>query len=231
MAALQRSRRSFLPHDESAREHWVIPGPGDRGSSLPPRPSRGYRWSSAARIGQRDQDQCPSPLTGLAERFRSYWGIPPGRIAAVAELAEDFRADAVVVVGLDVLPYLGAVRGPKRIWYAGDEWVWHHLSQVSLGDRSSWSNLRDAAVKGLYEYAYAPLSGSRLGRLRVGRPGDAPGDRPGQGGRGAQRRGQRVLQPAQRRPRPITVASSGAAWTSARTCRRSSGFAAGCGQP
>ncbi len=108
-------------------------------------------------LRQHDLDQCPSPLKGLAERFRSYWGIPAGRIAAVAELATEFLADAVVVVGLDVLPYLGAVRGPKRLWYAGDEWVWHHLSQVRLGDRSSWGNLRDAAVKGLYEYAYAPL--------------------------------------------------------------------------
>ena len=29
-------------------------------------------------LGDFDQDQRPSPLTGLAERFRSYWGIPPG---------------------------------------------------------------------------------------------------------------------------------------------------------
>lgn len=108
-------------------------------------------------LGDRDDDQRSSPLTGLPERFRSYWGIPPARIAAVADLAEELRADAVVVVGLDVLPYLGAVRGRKRIWYAGDEWVWHHLSQVRLGDRSTWGNLREAAVKGLYEHAYAPI--------------------------------------------------------------------------
>ena len=108
-------------------------------------------------LGDHDHDQRPSPLTGLPERFRSYWGIPPARIAAVADLAEEFRADAVVVVGLDVLPYLGAVRGRQRIWYAGDEWVWHHLSQVRLGDRSTWGNLREAAVKGLYEHAYAPF--------------------------------------------------------------------------
>jgi glycosyltransferase involved in cell wall biosynthesis len=108
-------------------------------------------------LGDRDQDQHPSPLTDLPERFRSYWGIPPGRIAAVAEFAEEFRADAVVVVGLDVLPYLGDVRARQRIWYAGDEWVWHHLSQVRLGDRSTWGNLREAAVKGLYEHAFAPF--------------------------------------------------------------------------
>lgn len=102
-------------------------------------------------------------LTGLQERFRSYWGIDPVRIAAVRRAADDCRADAVVVVGLDVLPYLGAIEGPQRVWYAGDEWVWHHLSQVRPTDRSTWGNLRDAAVKGLYERAYA----SRLDRVWV----------------------------------------------------------------
>ena len=65
--------------------------------------------------------------------------------------------DSVVAVGLDILPYLGGVRGPVRIWYAGDEWIWHHLSQVRFGDRTTWGNLGDAAVKGLYERAFAPL--------------------------------------------------------------------------
>ncbi len=104
-----------------------------------------------------DRDHSPSPLTGLPERFRSYWGVPPGRIAAVSHLAEEFRADAVVVVGLDGPPYLGGLRGPLRIWYAGDEWVWHHLSLFRFGDRSTWINLREAAIKGLYEHAFAPL--------------------------------------------------------------------------
>ena len=62
-----------------------------------------------------------------------------------------------MVVGLDVLPYLGGVKGPLRIWYAADEWVWHHLSQFRFGDRSTWINLREAAVKGLYERAFAPF--------------------------------------------------------------------------
>jgi glycosyltransferase involved in cell wall biosynthesis len=108
-------------------------------------------------LGRHDREACPSPLSGLAERFRSYWGIPPGRIAAVSRLAEEFNADSVVVVGLDVLPYLGGVRNRSRIWYAGDEWVWHHLSQVRLGDKSIWNNLREAAVKGLYEHSYGPI--------------------------------------------------------------------------
>jgi polysaccharide biosynthesis protein PslH len=108
-------------------------------------------------LGDHDRDESRSPLTGLPDRFRAYWGIPPGRIAAVSQIAEQFRADSVVVVGLDVLPYLGGVRGPLRIWYAGDEWVWHHLSQVRFMERSTWANIREAAVKGLYERAFAPL--------------------------------------------------------------------------
>jgi polysaccharide biosynthesis protein PslH len=108
-------------------------------------------------LGDHDSDRSPSPLRGLRERFRSYWGVPPGRIAAVSRLAGEFGADAVVVVGLDAPPYLGAVRGPMRIWYAGDEWVWHHLSQVRFWDRSTWGNLREAAVKGLYERVFGPI--------------------------------------------------------------------------
>jgi glycosyltransferase involved in cell wall biosynthesis len=98
-----------------------------------------------------------SSLTGLRERFRSYWGIDPARIEAVSRAADECGAEAVVVVGLGVLPYLGSIDGPRRVWYAGDEWVWHHLSQVRASEPASWGNLRDAAVKGLYERAYAPL--------------------------------------------------------------------------
>jgi glycosyltransferase involved in cell wall biosynthesis len=96
-------------------------------------------------------------FTWLQERFRSYWGIEPALIRAVGRAAEDCAAEVIVVVGLDVLPYLGAVKGAKRVWYAGDEWVWHHLSQVRVTRRSTWDNLRDAAVKGLYEWSYGPL--------------------------------------------------------------------------
>jgi glycosyltransferase involved in cell wall biosynthesis len=97
------------------------------------------------------------PLSGRQERFRSYWGIEPARIRAVARIAAACRAEAVVVVGLNVLPYLGAVTGALRVWYAADEWAWHHLSQVSLLRPSTWGNLKQALVKGLYERAYAPL--------------------------------------------------------------------------
>jgi polysaccharide biosynthesis protein PslH len=96
----------------------------------------------------------PLGLKRSEERFRSYWGIPEERIAAFGRLAADINADAVVVSGLDVLPLLGAVSGRVRVWYAGDEWAWHHLSQVHMRDVHSWSNVKDAAIKGLYERAF-----------------------------------------------------------------------------
>jgi glycosyltransferase involved in cell wall biosynthesis len=103
------------------------------------------------------------PLSKLQERFRSYWGISPQRVRRVGHLARQQKTDAVVVVGLSVLPYLGAVDGSLRVWYAADEWAWHHLSQVRLIRPRTWGNVRQAFVKGLYERAYR----SRLDRVWV----------------------------------------------------------------
>jgi glycosyltransferase involved in cell wall biosynthesis len=97
------------------------------------------------------------------ERFRSYWGIPSHRVTAVGRAASVFQADAVIVVGLNVLPYLEAVQGPLRIWYAADEWVLHHLAQMRWREIGTWSHFRQAVVKGFYERAY----GSLLDRIWV----------------------------------------------------------------
>lgn len=94
------------------------------------------------------------PGTRLQKRFGSYWGVSNGRIAALAGATEHWRADAVVVVGLDALPYFPALAGVVRVWYAADEWVLHHCSQLKLGDTELRSNLRAAVTKGLYERAY-----------------------------------------------------------------------------
>jgi glycosyltransferase involved in cell wall biosynthesis len=100
----------------------------------------------------------PSPrLNRFQEKFRSYWGIEPARIRAVGKVARDWGADAVVVVGLNVLPYLGAVENALRVWYAADEWTWHHLSLVRPLRPATWGNFREAVVKGLYERAYGGL--------------------------------------------------------------------------
>jgi glycosyltransferase involved in cell wall biosynthesis len=96
---------------------------------------------------------CPN-LPGLQGRFVSYWGIDPKRCYQVAELVKQARFDAVVAVGLHVLPYLAKVKDAQRIWYAADEWLWHHWSQVRLSSRESWSEIRHGAIKGLYERVF-----------------------------------------------------------------------------
>ncbi len=94
-------------------------------------------------------------LPRLQEKFCSYWGTERGRIAAIARLVEGQAFDAVVVVGLDVLPYLAMIPSRvNRIWYAADEWFLHHLSQAQLIKPSSWSEIKLGAIKGLYEYAF-----------------------------------------------------------------------------
>jgi glycosyltransferase involved in cell wall biosynthesis len=108
-------------------------------------------------------------LKGFQERFRSYWGVPAQRVAAFGAVARDFQADAVVVSGLDVLPMLGEVGNAVRIWYAADEWVWHHFSQVRPLDPGSWHNVRDGAIKGFYERVFR----SRIDRAWVVTQSDA----------------------------------------------------------
>ena len=102
-------------------------------------------------------------LSGLQERYRSYWGVDRAQIARFGRLAKDFGADAVVVSGLDVLPFLGAVENATRVWYAADEWLLHHVSQIDFFDRATWGNARQALVKAGYERAYR----SRIDRAWV----------------------------------------------------------------
>lgn len=93
----------------------------------------------------------------LQERFRSYWGVERELVANLRGHVSTFKPDAVVVVGLEALPFLPAIESGVRVWYAADEWVWHHLSLVQALAPATWSNVRVAAVKGLYERVYAPL--------------------------------------------------------------------------
>lgn len=95
----------------------------------------------------------PLDLPYLQERYRSYWGVAPHRIRWLREISRDW--DAVVIVGLDNLPYLAGPDGPVRIWYAADEWVWHYLSQMRSDPRHVRDHLRQAVIKGLYERAFA----------------------------------------------------------------------------
>jgi polysaccharide biosynthesis protein PslH len=96
-------------------------------------------------------------LSYFQERYRSYWGISVGRIAHLGRLSSEWRADAVVVVGLEILPYLAGPKGPVRIWYAADEWVWHYVSQMAAAPSEFVGHLKQAVIKGLYERAYGPV--------------------------------------------------------------------------
>jgi glycosyltransferase involved in cell wall biosynthesis len=115
------------------------------------------RYDCLAEATSLNGDTPPPNLSKLQEKFRSYWGIDEARVRAVGKAARDWKADSVVVVGLNVLPYLGAVQKAARVWYAADEWAWHHLSLVHPLRPSTWSNVRQAAIKGLYERAYGPM--------------------------------------------------------------------------
>src|SRR5262249_31074932 len=95
--------------------------------------------------------------TPRQERLRSHSGASTRPSQAGRAAGRAGRAEAVVVVGLTVLPWLAGVEGALRVWYAADEWAWHHLSLIRLTDRSTWGHVKAAAVKGLYERAYAPL--------------------------------------------------------------------------
>lgn len=94
----------------------------------------------------------------LQARFASYWGTDRTVVARVADASRAFDADVVVSIGLDALTYLVGITQAVRVWYAGDEWVSHHLSQVHLLRPSTWSEIRPALVKGLYERAHAPIT-------------------------------------------------------------------------
>ena len=112
---------------------------------------------------------------GAAGQVFLVLGIDPGYAAAVARVCRRHQADVLVAVGLDSLPYLVGPHDAVRVWYAADEWVLHHLSQLRILDRSTWFNVHDAAVKGVYQRAFASERRSGLGRDRsrsLGRPLD-----------------------------------------------------------
>lgn len=93
--------------------------------------------------------------TWLQRKFRSYWGVREAALAGLDAAVAASRAEAVIVVGLDGLPYFPPLRNVVRVWFPADEWVWHHLSQVRLADPATWWHLKSAAVKGLYERVHA----------------------------------------------------------------------------
>jgi glycosyltransferase involved in cell wall biosynthesis len=95
--------------------------------------------------------------TWLQRKFRSFFGVSEEQLAALAHAAQCSQADAVIMSGLNVLPYFAAVERATSVWYAADELAWHHLSQLKLGDPSFIANVRAAAVWLVYERAHRRL--------------------------------------------------------------------------
>ena len=126
-------------------------------TEIDPRAIEGIALAHRARLSDATPAGTAMRLTWLQERYRSFWGVSHGEIESVRTLARDWQADVVVAFGLPALPFLAGVDSAVRVWAMADEWVYHHLSQVSLTDRSSWHHFRSAAIKGVYERAYRSM--------------------------------------------------------------------------
>lgn len=107
---------------------------------------------SCPRSASRDQFR---RLSYFQRRFQSYWGIDQAHVEAVAQLSQSLESDAVIAAGLEGPLYLAALRDTVRIWYAADEWVWHHTTQLRAG-ADMRSNASQALVKGMYERTHMP---------------------------------------------------------------------------
>src|SRR4029079_12202238 len=110
--------------------------------------------STVAECGKNDQRR-PS-LTWAQRRYASYFGVSDRDRASVADTADLFRADVVVGMGADVLPYLAGSRR-RNVWYAGDEWVTHYRSLARVSRPATWHHLRTATIWGVYQRAFVPL--------------------------------------------------------------------------
>src|SRR5262245_33161120 len=63
------------------------------------------------------QEHPPVLGTWLQRKFRSYWGIDDHWLLALREAVQRLKPQAVIVVGLDGLPYLPALTDTSRIWF------------------------------------------------------------------------------------------------------------------
>jgi glycosyltransferase involved in cell wall biosynthesis len=124
---------------------------------VPPEPPAidGVRITESIRLSAPLADEGLNvPGTWLQNRFRSFWGVDEHWIIALRQAVQRLKPDAVIAGGQDGLPYLPALSGTVRVWYAADEWVLHHLSQLQPSVPNWIHHVRSAATKGLYERAH-----------------------------------------------------------------------------
>lgn len=97
-------------------------------------------------------------LSLLQRKFRDYFGVSEHLPGHLHRLVQVQCYDAVIVVARHLLPLLACLptppRGPVRIWYPADDPLLHHLSRITLRDRSTWGELKLAALNALYVQAY-----------------------------------------------------------------------------
>lgn len=92
--------------------------------------------------------------TYLQRKFRSFWGVEDAQVSALRAATAEFKPSAVIVAGLDALPYFPALDDVVRVWYAADEWALHHWSLLRPSIASVREHARAGAIKGLYERAH-----------------------------------------------------------------------------
>jgi len=131
---------------------------------------RGIRLDFRTTLTERmaDDPRTCSRLSWPQARFASYFGVSEADTAAVSDAADEFRADVVIGMGADILPYL-AGGGARKVWYAGDEWVTHYRSLVKIANPATWRNLRTATIWGIYQRAFVSI----LDRIWVVAPAEA----------------------------------------------------------
>jgi len=99
-------------------------------------------------------DDLTLPGTRLQKKFRSFWGVEDHWVLSLRQAARRLKPHAVIIGGLDALPYMPALENTVRVWYAADEWVLHHLSQLQFSFASWREHVTGAVIKGLYERAH-----------------------------------------------------------------------------
>lgn len=97
-----------------------------------------------------------APLTRTQARLASYFGASLDDLRALADATREMRAEVLIGLGPDILPFMAGTSGVRRVWYAADEWVSHYCSLVKMTQPRTWGQLGTAAIWGVYERAFVP---------------------------------------------------------------------------
>jgi len=95
--------------------------------------------------------------TWFQRRFRSFWGVDEHWILALRQAVARIKPAAVIVAGMDALPFLVPLKNTIRVWYAADELVWHHLSQLTWSPSTWRRHGTNAAYRLMYERSHRKI--------------------------------------------------------------------------